>query len=75
MGEFLVCGDFNARCGILDDAPNPDNIPIRVPVDKTSNQVGKSWLKCFVHWNYAYLMDVLTPPRIILPLSPLKVYL
>ena len=22
LGEFLICGDFNARCGTLEDTPN-----------------------------------------------------
>ena len=41
LGDFLVCGDLNARCGILDGAPGSDKIPTRIPTDKTSNQKGK----------------------------------
>ena len=45
MGSFLICGDLNARCGILDDAPGSDEIPTRIVVDKISNQFGKELIE------------------------------
>ena len=27
LGEFLICGDFNARCGTLEDTQNVGEIP------------------------------------------------
>ena len=43
--EFLICGDFNARCGTLKDTPNVEEIPSRIPVDKVSNQLGKELIE------------------------------
>ena len=45
LGEFLICGDFNARCGTLEDTPNAGEIPSRIPVDKVSNQLGKELIE------------------------------
>ena len=41
LGPFLLCGDLNARCGTLEDVPDSDKIPTRIPIDKVSNQRGK----------------------------------
>ena len=41
-GDFLICGDFNARCGGLDDLDNPnDNISTRTTLHMTVNKFGK----------------------------------
>ena len=42
FGDFLICGDFNARCGNLVDLDDHiETIPRRVAVDTTVNQFGK----------------------------------
>ena len=45
LGEFLICGDFNARRGTLEDTPNVGEIPSGIPVDKVSNQLGKELIE------------------------------
>lgn len=45
LGDFLICGDLNARCGSLDDAPGVDNIPTRISVDNISNKIGKELIE------------------------------
>ena len=37
LGEFLICGDFNARCDPIRHSKCGGNIPSRFPVDKVSN--------------------------------------
>lgn len=42
VDDFLICGDFNARCGALDDLGKPcDGIPSRIAIDATVNQFGR----------------------------------
>lgn len=42
VDDFLICGDFNARCGDLDDLGKPcDGVPSRMAIDTTVNQFGK----------------------------------
>ena len=45
LGNFLICGDLNARCGTLDDAPDSDEIPSRIAIDKVSNRLGKELIE------------------------------
>ena len=45
LGEFLICGNFNAWCGTLEDTPNVGEIPSRIPVDEVSNQLGKELIE------------------------------
>ena len=41
--DFVICGDFNARCGNLDEITEEESHPIpkRVPVDTATNKWGK----------------------------------
>ena len=43
VDDFIVCGDFNARCGILEDTSKVDSPSIteRKVLDKVTNQHGK----------------------------------
>ena len=43
VGDFIICGDFNARCGELEDTAGSERYPIpkRDTVDKITNQLGK----------------------------------
>ena len=43
MEDFVICGDFNARCGNMDETSGLEGgpVPARVAVDMTSNQLGK----------------------------------
>ena len=43
MEDFIICGDFNARCGNMDETSGMEGgpVPARVAVDMTSNQLGK----------------------------------
>ena len=36
-GNFMICGDFNARSGSLSDCPDNSSIPNRKPIDHTTN--------------------------------------
>ena len=67
--DFVICGDFNARCGELADIAESENHPIpkREAVDKSSNQLGKeliSTLKaldlCIVNGRFAKSYDGFT---------------
>ena len=40
LGPFLICGDFNARCGNLPDISS-DSVPKRAAIDLTVNQAGR----------------------------------
>ena len=40
-GNFMICGDFNARIGSLSDCPDNSSIPNRKPIDHTTNTFGR----------------------------------
>ena len=40
-GNFMICGDFNARIGSLSDCPDNSSIPNKKPVDHTTNSFGR----------------------------------
>ena len=42
LGDFVICGDFNARCDRLTDSPADSlGIPDRTPIDLTVNAYGR----------------------------------
>ena len=46
-GQVVVCGDFNARCGVLNDVGDVDKrVGGRVSLDKVSNDQGEMLVEC-----------------------------
>ena len=67
LGEFLICGDFNAQCGTTEDTPNVGEMPNRIPVDIVTNQLGKELIEtmralelCFLNGRFDQSKDNFT---------------
>lgn len=55
-GTVFICGDFNSRCGDLDDFINGvDNIPIRNVVDFKTNSYGELFVDFMINANMCML--------------------
>ena len=44
LSDFMVCGDFNARCGNLQEECNEDRFPPCIVLDTTCNKNGRAFI-------------------------------
>lgn len=45
LGDLMICGDFNARCGNLSDSFDSIVLPKRKIIDATSNSTGRQFIE------------------------------
>ena len=61
----MVCGDFNARCGNLQEESNEDRFPPRIVLDTTCNKNGRTFTDfldlCMLNGRFATQYDGFTP--------------
>jgi len=55
-GLVFICGDFNSRCGDLEDfIAGIDNIPLRIPRDFKANYYGELFIEFLINCNMCML--------------------
>lgn len=61
VDDFVLCGDFNARCGDLQETSDIHSIPRRTAIDTTYNQMGKELISALDALEMCILNGRLSP--------------